>query len=56
MGCGWGWGRCVNENMPVRDIESACNVQTFKVSGTTKENVKKSLEKIVNKFWDIRQN
>lgn len=30
------------------------SVLTFKVSGITKENVKKSLEKIVNKFWDIR--
>lgn len=30
------------------------NVITFKVSGITKDEVKKSLEKIVNKFWDIR--
>ena len=31
------------------------SVLTFKVSGISKENVKKSLGKIANKFWNIRQ-
>ena len=35
--------------------DPSTSVLTFKVTGITKENVKKSLDKIVNKFWDIRQ-
>jgi acetoin utilization protein AcuB len=35
--------------------DTVTKVLTFKVAGLKKEEVKKSLEKVVKKFWDIRQ-
>ncbi len=35
--------------------DPSTKVLTFKVAGMKKEDVKKALTKVVNKFWDIRQ-
>jgi acetoin utilization protein AcuB len=35
--------------------EPSTKVLTFKVAGLKKDDVKKALTKVVNKFWDIRQ-
>ena len=35
--------------------DPSTKILTFKVAGIKKDEVKKALAKVVNKFWDIRQ-